>query len=107
MDRATLDMLWRGLGTRLATYRQAAGLSQPQLARAIGRTRSMLSKIEHGIRSMPADLWQVADDLCSAQGALVRKYSRGRAGVRPGGAVLGWGEAVPWVRRPGWGRSGQ
>ncbi len=74
-DRARVESLRRSLGAHLATYRVAAGVSQPELGAAIGRTRSLVSKIEHGKRGMPARLWTTADDLCGAQGALVAEHS--------------------------------
>jgi transcriptional regulator with XRE-family HTH domain len=73
-DRARVEVLRAGLGARLATYRTAAGVSQPQLGHAVGRTRSMISKIEHGTRTLPAALWKIADDLCRAGGALVAEH---------------------------------
>ncbi|MGH3801087.1 MAG: helix-turn-helix domain-containing protein [Pseudonocardiaceae bacterium] len=74
-DRARVESLRRSLGTHLAIYRRAAGVSQRQLGRVIGRTRSMVSKIEHGTRGMPGMLWKIADDVCGAEGALVAEYS--------------------------------
>jgi transcriptional regulator with XRE-family HTH domain len=71
---AGLEALRRDLGAHLATYRRAAGISQPELSQAIGRTRSTVSKIEHGTRGMPEALWKVTDDLCHAEGALVAEY---------------------------------
>ena len=56
-------------------YRRAAGVSQPQLGRAIGRTRSTVSKIEAGTRGMPGTLWRITDDVCGAEGALVAEHS--------------------------------
>jgi tetratricopeptide (TPR) repeat protein/transcriptional regulator with XRE-family HTH domain len=60
---------------QLATYRTAVGISQPQLGHTLGRTRSMISKIEHGTRTLSAALWRIADDLCHANGALVAEHS--------------------------------
>jgi transcriptional regulator with XRE-family HTH domain/tetratricopeptide (TPR) repeat protein len=74
-DQAKLEALRRSLGARLATYRTAARVSQPQLGRALGRTRSMISKIEHGTRGLPTALWRIADDLCRAEGVLVAEHS--------------------------------
>lgn len=74
-DRARLDALRLHLGTQLATHRRAAGISQPELATALGKTRSMVSKVEHGQRGMPAEQWRLADDLCHAQGALVAGHT--------------------------------
>jgi transcriptional regulator with XRE-family HTH domain len=73
---AGLEALRRGLGARLAVYRRGAGISQPELGQAIGRTRSTVSKIEHGTRGMPEALWKVTDEVCRAEGALVAEYGR-------------------------------
>lgn len=70
-----VEVLRSGLGTQLASLRTAAGISQPQLGQALGRTRSMVSKVEHGVRRMPQHLWEIADDLCQAQGALLAAYT--------------------------------
>jgi transcriptional regulator with XRE-family HTH domain len=72
---AGLEALRRDLGAHLATYRRAAGISQPELGQAIGRTRSTVSKIEHGARGMPEALWKITDEVCHAEGALVAEYS--------------------------------
>lgn len=64
----------RGLSAQLVTYRAAAGISQPQLGQAVGRTRTTISKVEHGTRTLPAALWKVADDLRGAEGVLVAEH---------------------------------
>ncbi len=74
-SRARLATVRRQLGGRLAAYRTAAGVSQPELGVAIGRTRSTVSKIENGTRSMPAALWKIADELCRAEGTLIAEHS--------------------------------
>ncbi|HKR47997.1 MAG TPA: helix-turn-helix transcriptional regulator [Pseudonocardiaceae bacterium] len=74
-DRAKLASLRRDLGTQLVAYRMAAGVSQAELAHAVGRTRSTISKVEHGTRGMPARLWKITDEVCRADGALVAAYS--------------------------------
>ncbi len=74
VGRARLEVLRRRLGSHLAVYRTAAGVSQPQLGQAVGRTRSTVSKIEHGVRGMPSELWTIADDMCGADGALVAEH---------------------------------
>jgi transcriptional regulator with XRE-family HTH domain len=73
--QARLETLRRSLGAHLALYRSAAGVSQPELGQMIGRTPSMVSKIEHGRRGMSAELWKITDDVCGAQGALVAEHS--------------------------------
>jgi len=74
-QRTRLDTMRCHLGAQLAAYRRAAGISQPELGGALGRTRSLISKIEHGVRGMPATLWEIADDLCHAKGALVAEHN--------------------------------
>lgn len=75
--RAVVDVqvLRCRVGARLATCRREAGLSQPELGQLLDRTRSLISKVEHGTRAMPADLWRLADEVCGAQGALVAEYT--------------------------------
>jgi transcriptional regulator with XRE-family HTH domain len=68
-------VLRSGLGAQLATYRTAAGISQPQLGKALGRTRSLISKVEHGARRMPEALWKITDELCRAQGELIAAHT--------------------------------
>lgn len=43
------------LANNIATYRKRAGLSQEQLAEAIGTTRNMLVKLEKGSRGLTSD----------------------------------------------------
>lgn len=74
VDQARVEVLRRSLGAYLAMYRTAAGVSQPQLGRAIGRTRTLISKVEHGRRGMPEALWRAADEVCGAEGALLAEY---------------------------------
>jgi transcriptional regulator with XRE-family HTH domain len=70
-----LDVLRSGLGTQLANVRTAAAISRPQLGLALDRTRSFISKVEHGIRRMPTELWKIADELCSAEGVLLAAHA--------------------------------
>ncbi|MGB6162572.1 MAG: helix-turn-helix domain-containing protein [Pseudonocardiaceae bacterium] len=74
-DHVRLQSLRRSLGARLALYRTAAGLSQPELGHVLGRTRSMISRIEHGTRGMPEELWTITDDVCRARGTLIAEYT--------------------------------
>jgi len=76
VDRAQVEALRRSLGAHLGMYRTAAGVSQPVLGQAIGRTRSMISRIEHGTRTMPERLWKITDEVCRAEGALIAEYHR-------------------------------
>lgn len=74
-DQARVQILRRRLGARLATHRVAAGVSQSKLGQALGRTRSTVSKIEHGTRGLPTTLWKIADEVCRAQGVLITEHS--------------------------------
>ncbi|MGH3866004.1 MAG: helix-turn-helix domain-containing protein [Pseudonocardiaceae bacterium] len=74
-DRVRVTTLRRSLGEHLATYRNAAGISQPELAQALGRTRTTISKVEHGTRGMPGKQWKITDDVCRAEGALVTEHT--------------------------------
>lgn len=74
-DRARLHSMRCHLGAQLARYRTAAGVSQPELGQALGRTRSAISKVENGRRGMPETLWTIADEVCRAGGALVAGYN--------------------------------
>jgi DNA-binding XRE family transcriptional regulator len=74
--RARVQALRRSLGAQLAMYRTGAGVIQPHLGRIIGKSRSMVSRIEHGTRTMPEALWTIADEVCAAQGALIAQYHR-------------------------------
>jgi len=74
VERARVETLRRGLGAHLVMYRRAAGVSQPQLGQALGRTRSMISRIEHGTRVMPEEQWVIADEVCRAEGALIAEH---------------------------------
>ncbi|MGH3866013.1 MAG: helix-turn-helix domain-containing protein [Pseudonocardiaceae bacterium] len=74
-ERVRLKALRRGLGEHLAAYRAAAGVSQPELARALGRTRTTVSKVEHGTRGMPEAQWKLTDEVCRADGALIAEHN--------------------------------
>jgi transcriptional regulator with XRE-family HTH domain len=62
-------------GAQLVSCRRAAELSQSELGHALGRTRSLISKVEHGTRAMPAALWELADQVCNARGVLLAEYA--------------------------------
>ncbi|MGH3565590.1 MAG: helix-turn-helix domain-containing protein [Pseudonocardia sp.] len=73
-ERARVNALRRELGDRLGKYRQAAGVTQRILGETLGRTRTMMSRIESGARGMTAEQWAVADEVCGAQGALITAH---------------------------------
>ncbi len=61
----------RALGARLAACRQAAGLTQAQLAHQIGYDRSTLAHLEIGRGRANEHVWQRVDEACNAAGALL------------------------------------
>lgn len=73
-ERARLAEMRRGLGASLADYREAARVSQTELAKALDRSPSMVSKAENGEKCLSAPLWEIADQVCTAQGALLAEY---------------------------------
>ncbi|MGH3821609.1 MAG: helix-turn-helix transcriptional regulator [Pseudonocardiaceae bacterium] len=64
----------RVLGTELAAFRQAAALSQGQLARAVTVDRSTVAHIERGRSRGDERFWRIADDRCGADGVLLAGF---------------------------------
>lgn len=64
----------RDLGQQLAARREAAGLTQAQLARLTGYTRSALANVETGRSNQPRTCWVRYDQLLGAEGALLASY---------------------------------
>lgn len=60
----------RVLGAQLAASRQAAGLTQGQLAKATFRDRSTVAHIETGRSRADERFWTLADECCGAGGGL-------------------------------------
>jgi len=73
-ERTRVNALRRDLGDRLSKYRKAAGVTQRILGETLGRTRTMMSRVESGARAMTAEQWAVADEMCGAEGALVAAH---------------------------------
>jgi transcriptional regulator with XRE-family HTH domain len=73
-ETAALAELRRELGERLATFRQAAGLTQGELAAATNRDRTAVTHLEKGRVGADERFWQRADDECRAGGALVAAF---------------------------------
>jgi DNA-binding XRE family transcriptional regulator len=66
--------LGRGLGRHLARLRQAAGLTQHQLAELVGYSRGTLSSAESGRFDQARRFWQRVDETLNGQGRLVGSY---------------------------------
>lgn len=64
----------RALGVRLATFRQAADLTQGQLARMAFCDRTRVVHIEKGRAGADERFWRVVDEACDAQGVLLTAY---------------------------------
>jgi Helix-turn-helix domain len=69
-----LAALRRALGERLVICRQAANLTQGQLAQAAICDRTTVAHIEKGRSRADGRFWQAADDACSAGGALLAAF---------------------------------
>lgn len=63
-----------GLGQSLANARQAAGLTQAQLADALAYDRSTLAHIERGRGRADDSFWETADRACDANGTLLAAF---------------------------------
>ncbi|MGH3898602.1 MAG: helix-turn-helix domain-containing protein [Pseudonocardiaceae bacterium] len=64
----------RQLGAALATFRQAAELTQAQVGTGTDYDRTSINKIERGHQLPDQPFWQAADRLLRAEGALVKRY---------------------------------
>jgi transcriptional regulator with XRE-family HTH domain len=64
----------RILGDQLATFRQAADLTQGQLAQATICHRTQVTHIEKGRARADERFWRAADDACDGQGALLAGF---------------------------------
>jgi DNA-binding XRE family transcriptional regulator len=73
-DRGQLSDLRRRLGERLRTSRRQAGLSQEQLARRVGYSRSAVAAAEIGDQQRPEEFWVRCDELLVAGGAITGAY---------------------------------
>jgi transcriptional regulator with XRE-family HTH domain len=72
----------KDLGRQLAAWRDAAGLTQVELARRTCNSRSAVANVEIGRQNIPRRFWQSADSECGAAGALVAAFDQVDALVR-------------------------
>ena len=72
----------RALGRQLATYRNAAGLKQSQLAPRVLYGRSTIANVETGRQTCSRTFWERTDRVLAADGALLRAYEELAALVR-------------------------
>jgi transcriptional regulator with XRE-family HTH domain len=66
--------LRRALGERLAAFRQAANLTQGQLAQAAICDRTTVAHIEKGRSRADERFWQAADATCQADGGTAVRF---------------------------------
>jgi DNA-binding XRE family transcriptional regulator len=69
-----LAELRRALGRQLAMLREAAGLYQTDIARAVPCHRTTVTHAEAGSQLPDADFWETADSVVGANGALIGQY---------------------------------
>jgi DNA-binding XRE family transcriptional regulator len=72
---ASVEAALLDLGHQLAAYRDAAGLTQQQLAQRIGCARSTVAMAETGHRRS-AGFWRRADDELTAAGTFAAAFSK-------------------------------
>ncbi|MGH3681805.1 MAG: helix-turn-helix domain-containing protein [Natronosporangium sp.] len=65
----------RNLGSRLASLREAAGLTQAQLARLTGYSRSTVANVETGRGTQPRTSWARYDQILHVGGVLLADYN--------------------------------
>jgi Helix-turn-helix domain len=64
----------RALGRYLAALREAVGLYQVDIARAVPCHRTTVTHAEAGSQLPASDFWKIADRVVSADGALIARY---------------------------------
>lgn len=72
------------LSHALAERRHSAGITQPELAREVGVSVTTVGHAETGRLWQSRRFWQRADLALSADGALLARYDKWRAGSPPG-----------------------
>ncbi|MFJ8045230.1 helix-turn-helix domain-containing protein [Kitasatospora sp. NPDC096147] len=75
---------WQSFGGRLRHWRRQAGLTQAQLAAAIGYDHTAISRLEHGTRRASARLAQQLDELLRSGGELAAACGRAEESEQPG-----------------------
>jgi transcriptional regulator with XRE-family HTH domain len=83
-DEEAVAKEWRALGRQLAASRQAAGMSQAQLAPLSGYSRSAVANAETGRQHIPRKFWKACDEALETGTALARGYDQVKAAERGG-----------------------
>src|SRR5262245_29594084 len=71
IDLSEITAARHALGRLLATYRQAAGLNQRQLAPHAHYGRSTIGNVETGRQNVPREFWERCDQALEAGGGLL------------------------------------
>jgi DNA-binding XRE family transcriptional regulator len=92
----------REAGRLLAVYRRDQGLTQEQLARAVGYSRATVAGVEGGHHSASEDFWRRCDAALAGEGALASRRALARPqrlaeAIGTGDADTGWRYAHTWV----------
>jgi tetratricopeptide (TPR) repeat protein len=96
----------RELGVQLAVLRDAARLTQEELARRVGYVRSTVGNVETGRQRVPRRFWIQCDQILATSGVLTEAYDRVEmlerqaaltAATDPPAAVV---DAAPWPAPP-------
>jgi len=97
----------RELGVQLAVLRDAARLTQEELARRVGYVRSTVGNVETGRQRVPRRFWIQCDQILATSGVLTEAHDRIEglerqaaltAATDPPVAVV---DGAPWPARPG------
>ncbi|MFY1674083.1 helix-turn-helix domain-containing protein [Plantactinospora sp. WMMB334] len=82
ITRTQVAQARKDLGRQLAAWRDAAELTQVDLARRTCYSRSAVANVEIGRQNISRPFWQQADRLCGAAGALLAAFDQLEAVVR-------------------------
>lgn len=76
ITREQIEAARKDLGRRLADMRKSAELSQVELGRLVGYTRSAIANVETGRENTPRAFWAHCDQLFGANGTLLAAYDQ-------------------------------
>ena len=79
IDPQAITEARRALGRQLATFRDAAGLIQGDLASLVHYGRSTIANVETGRQSCRRSFWESCDEVLRAGGALISAYEELKA----------------------------
>jgi transcriptional regulator with XRE-family HTH domain len=83
-----IDQASKVQARHLVSLRESAGLTQEQLGRRIGFSRSVVGNAEGGHRKASGDFWHRADEALGAGGALVARHEQMQAAAQQQTEIL-------------------